>query len=88
MALSTLVKRIVCNNLILHFIYRTDCRSPDTVAGNSAQIRQPLPLKNANETPEAEKVPFLVAERIREAFLDEIFRPGDHLGGGRTGGEI
>src|SRR5258708_20321354 len=35
--------------------------------------------KNANQTQEPEKVPFLVAKRIREAILDEVFKPGDHL---------
>jgi DNA-binding GntR family transcriptional regulator len=42
-------------------------------------MRQPSPSKNANETQEAQKVPFLVVERIREGILDEIFKPGDHL---------
>jgi len=28
---------------------------------------------------EAEKVPFVVAKKIREAILDEVFKPGDHL---------
>jgi DNA-binding GntR family transcriptional regulator len=41
---------------------------------------QPSSPNNANETQEAEKVPFLVAKRIREAILDEVFKPGDHLG--------
>jgi DNA-binding GntR family transcriptional regulator len=40
----------------------------------------PLPPKNANESPDTEKAPFLVVRRIREAILDEIFKPGDHLG--------
>jgi DNA-binding GntR family transcriptional regulator len=35
--------------------------------------------KNANQMLEAEKIPFVVAKRIREAILDEIFKPGDHL---------
>ena len=43
-------------------------------------MRQPSPPKNANETQETGKVPFLVAKRIREAILDEVFKPGDHLG--------
>ena len=43
-------------------------------------MRQPLLPKNANQTQEAEKAPFLVVKRIREAILDEIFKPGDHLG--------
>jgi len=35
--------------------------------------------KNANQIQEIEKVPFVVAKRIREAILDEVFKPGDHL---------
>jgi DNA-binding GntR family transcriptional regulator len=42
-------------------------------------MRQPSPAKNANETQETEKVPFVVAKKIREAILDEVFKPGDHL---------
>jgi DNA-binding GntR family transcriptional regulator len=42
-------------------------------------MRPPFPHKNTNETQETEKVPFLVAKRIREAILDEIFKPGDRL---------
>jgi DNA-binding GntR family transcriptional regulator len=43
-------------------------------------MRQISPLKNVNETEEAEKAPFLVVKRIREAILDQTFQPGDHLG--------
>jgi DNA-binding GntR family transcriptional regulator len=32
------------------------------------------------KTQGTQKVPFLVVERIREGILDEIFKPGDHLG--------
>jgi DNA-binding transcriptional regulator YhcF (GntR family) len=39
-----------------------------------------LAPKNANETLETEKAPVLVVKRIREAILDEVFKPGDHLG--------
>ena len=39
-----------------------------------------LTPKNANETQENGKVPFLVVKRIRETILDEVFKPGDHLG--------
>jgi DNA-binding GntR family transcriptional regulator len=46
---------------------------------NSTPMRQPLPPKNANETQETEKAPFLVVRRIREGILDEDFKPGDHL---------
>jgi len=40
----------------------------------------PSPPKDANETQESEKAPFLVVKRVREAILDEVFKPGDHLG--------
>jgi DNA-binding GntR family transcriptional regulator len=43
-------------------------------------MRQPLPPKNTNETQEVEKAPFLVVKRVREAILEGIFKPGDHLG--------
>ena len=43
-------------------------------------MHKPLPPKNANETQETEKAPFLVVKRVREAILDEFFKPGDHLG--------
>ena len=33
-----------------------------------------------DQAPEAEKAPFVVVKRIREAILDEVFKPGDHLG--------
>ena len=38
------------------------------------------PPKNANETQETEKVPFLVVKKVPEAILDEVFKPGDRLG--------
>jgi DNA-binding GntR family transcriptional regulator len=40
----------------------------------------PSPPKDENETQESEKAPFLVVKRVREAILDEVFKPGDHLG--------
>jgi DNA-binding GntR family transcriptional regulator len=43
-------------------------------------MRKPLPPKNANDTRETEKAPFLVIKRIREGILDEDIKPGDHLG--------
>src|SRR5215469_3283649 len=43
-------------------------------------MRQLSPPENPNETQENEKAPFLVVKKIREAILDEIFKPGDHLG--------
>ena len=36
--------------------------------------------KNATESQQAEKAPMVVAKKIREAILDEVFKPGDHLG--------
>ena len=43
-------------------------------------MHQPSPRKNSNETQETEKATFLVVKRIREAILDEVFKPGDRLG--------
>jgi DNA-binding GntR family transcriptional regulator len=43
-------------------------------------MQKPAPPKNATETEETEKAPFLVVKRIREAILDEVFKPGEHLG--------
>ena len=43
-------------------------------------MHKPLPPKNANDTQETEKAPFLVVRRIREGILDEDFKPGEHLG--------
>ncbi len=42
-------------------------------------MHQPSPLKPGSETPETEKVPVFLVKRIREAILDEVFQPGDHL---------
>jgi DNA-binding GntR family transcriptional regulator len=43
-------------------------------------MRQLSHPENPNETQENGKVPFLVVKKIREAILDEVFKPGDHLG--------
>ena len=43
-------------------------------------MRQSSPRKNSNETQETEKATFLVVKRIREAILEEVFKPGDRLG--------
>ena len=40
----------------------------------------PHSLKNGNETQDTEEAPTLVVKRIREAILDEVFKPGDRLG--------
>jgi DNA-binding GntR family transcriptional regulator len=45
----------------------------------AASMSMPSTLKNENELPETEKAPALVIKKIREAILDEAFRPGDHL---------
>jgi DNA-binding GntR family transcriptional regulator len=42
-------------------------------------MHQPLSPKRGSETPENQKVPFLLVKRIREAILDETFKPGDRL---------
>jgi DNA-binding GntR family transcriptional regulator len=43
---------------------------------------KPSTRKNVNEKLETEKAPTLVVKRIREAILDEVFKPGDHLAEG------
>jgi DNA-binding GntR family transcriptional regulator len=40
---------------------------------------QPTAHKDTDQAPDGEKVPFVVAKRVREAILDEVFKPGDHL---------
>jgi len=42
-------------------------------------MSKPSSRKSANERPETEKVPTVVIKKIREAILDEVFKPGDHL---------
>jgi hypothetical protein len=42
-------------------------------------MHQALSPKPGSETPESQKVPFLLVKRIREAILDETFQPGDRL---------
>jgi hypothetical protein len=43
--------------------------------------------KNATESQRTEKTPTVVAKRIREAILDEVFKPADHLGELLEGGQ-
>jgi DNA-binding GntR family transcriptional regulator len=50
------------------------------VEGSSAPMNQPSRPKTVEDIQEPEKAPFLVAKRIREGILDEVFEPGDHLG--------
>jgi DNA-binding GntR family transcriptional regulator len=42
-------------------------------------MHQSSPSKRGSETPESQKVPFLLVKSIREAILDEVFQPGDRL---------
>jgi len=42
-------------------------------------MHQSSPSKRGSETPESQKVPFLLVKSIREAILDETFEPGDRL---------
>jgi DNA-binding GntR family transcriptional regulator len=42
-------------------------------------MRGPLIQQRKNGEPEAEKAPFLVVQKIREAILDETFKPGERL---------
>jgi DNA-binding GntR family transcriptional regulator len=42
-------------------------------------MSKPSTRKTANERPENDKAPALVVKKIREAILDEFFKPGDHL---------
>jgi DNA-binding GntR family transcriptional regulator len=46
---------------------------------NSASMPKPSTHKNPSETPDTEKVPSLVVKWIREAILDGVYKPGDHL---------
>ena len=63
-------------------LFFLDCLAPTQylLEENSALMHKPAPPKNATETEETEKAPFLVVKRVREAILDEVFKPGDHLG--------
>jgi DNA-binding GntR family transcriptional regulator len=42
-------------------------------------MRQPIASKNGDETQENGKAPSIVAQKIREGILDEVFLPGEHL---------
>ena len=43
-------------------------------------MHQSSPRRNSNENKDTEKASLLVVKRIREGILDEVFKPGDHLG--------
>jgi DNA-binding GntR family transcriptional regulator len=42
-------------------------------------MRGPFVQQRRNNEQEIEKAPFLVVQKIREAILDETFKPGDRL---------
>jgi hypothetical protein len=63
----------------MYSLFLTAVADPVLVEENSASISKPSTRKNANERPETEKVPILAIKRIREAILDEVFKPGDHF---------
>jgi DNA-binding GntR family transcriptional regulator len=42
-------------------------------------MRRPSRPKTIEDIQEPEKAPFLVAKKIREGILDEVFKPGDRL---------
>jgi DNA-binding GntR family transcriptional regulator len=48
-------------------------------------MRESFGRQKRNEDPETAKAPFLVVKRIREAILDETFKPGDRLPEGELG---
>jgi DNA-binding GntR family transcriptional regulator len=45
----------------------------------SSMPRSSSSQKNVTENQQTEKAPMVVAKSIRDAILDEIFKPGDHL---------
>jgi DNA-binding GntR family transcriptional regulator len=42
-------------------------------------MRESVTRQKKNDEQETEKAPFVVVKKIRDAILDEIFRPGDLL---------
>ena len=42
-------------------------------------MRGPFVRQRRNDEQETEKAPFLVVKKIRDAILDETFKPGDRL---------
>ena len=42
-------------------------------------MRGPFVQQGSNDEQEIEKAPFLVVQKIREAILDETFKPGERL---------
>jgi hypothetical protein len=79
-ALLTFVKKTCIQNQTFAF-YIVDRLAADSVLvlGKYCSDAPALTPKN-DETAETEKATFLVVKRVREAILDEVFKPGDHLG--------
>ena len=48
-------------------------------------MRSPSTQRGRNNEQETEKAPFLVVQKIREAILDETFKPGERLPEGQLG---
>jgi DNA-binding GntR family transcriptional regulator len=48
-------------------------------------MRGPFVQQRSNNEQEIEKAPFLVVQKVREAILDETFKPGERLPEGRLG---
>jgi hypothetical protein len=48
-------------------------------------MRGPLVQQRRNNEQEIEKAPFLVVQRIRDAILNETFKPGERLPEGQLG---
>ena len=44
-------------------------------------MRDPFVQQGSNDEQEIEKAPFLVVQKIRDAILDETFKPGELAGG-------
>jgi hypothetical protein len=48
--------------------------------GKAFSMRQLSSQNKNNETSEIEKTPTVVIRKIRDAILDEVFKPGDWIG--------
>jgi hypothetical protein len=48
-------------------------------------MRSSLVRQRRNDQQETEKAPFLVVQKIRDAILDETFKPGERLPEGQLG---
>src|SRR5690349_8011630 len=72
---------IVCNYKVVYFEIAPACRRPYArFERGPASMPSNSSHKDATENQQTEKAPMFVAKSIREAILDEVFKPGDHLG--------